>query len=187
MPWWTSSTTRSAHNSLLSPPQKRNTSRDTCSHRSQQHQISFLQLPFLAGGFHRQRDCRCCRISETIDVDNHALGPQAQPLRRCRNDALVGLVGNERLDVATLQTVALEQFFAEFGLLSYGIFEHRLTVLVNVMHLLVYRLMTRRMQTAAAGHVERTTSAAINFVHEVNHSERVVFGRLEHDRSRAVA
>ena len=41
---------------LDGPAQQRRAYRETGAHRGQQHQIAFLQLAFLAGGVHRQRN-----------------------------------------------------------------------------------------------------------------------------------
>ncbi len=82
----------------------------------------------------------------------------SQTVRRGRDDPPVGLVRNEGIDVAAFQAVAGQNFLAKFGLLADGKLEHRLPVLMNVVHPLLHRLLGGGMKASAARHVERTSA-----------------------------
>ena len=65
-------------------------------------------------------------------------GFQSQPVGGGGDDSAVGLVGNESIDVAPLQTIASQDFLAQFSLFADSELEHRLAILMNVVHALVH-------------------------------------------------
>src|SRR5580700_10851901 len=101
--------------------------------------------------------------------------------------SLVGLMGNEGIDVSALQPIALEESLADFGHFADGVLEHRSAVLVDVMHPLVDGFVARGMQAAASGHVQRTSSGTVDLMDEVDHSEAITIRRFEDYRASPVA
>src|SRR2546426_165754 len=79
-----------------------------------------------------------------------------------------------------------QQRLAGFRLAAYGKLEDLLAILVYVMHSLVYRFASRRVQAAAARHVEEAASGAIHFVDEVNQADRIVFCSFQDHRARTI-
>src|SRR3989442_10604070 len=92
-------------------------------------------------------------VAVAFDIRDDALRSQSQAVRRGGDDAQVGLVGNEGINVGSLKAVAGQQPLAGFRLAAYGKLEDLLAILVYVMHSLVYRFASRRVQAAAARHV----------------------------------
>src|SRR5581483_1478127 len=133
----------------------------------QQHQVAFLQLAFVAGSVHRQRDGSGGGVAVAVDVDDHAFGTKAEAVGGRSDNASVGLMWDEGGNVGAFEAVSLKKLFADLGLLANCNFEDRLPVLVDVVHLLIDGLVRRRIQAAPSGHVKRARSGAIHFVHEI--------------------
>src|ERR1700687_1578576 len=93
---------------------------------------------------------------------------------------------NERINIRPLQSIAFEQFLAEFGLLANCELEDLLPILMNVVHSLRNRLFARRIQAPSAGHVEKLAARPIYFVNEVDESDGVIFRRLQKCSARTV-
>ena len=96
-------------------------------------------------------------------------------------------MGNEGIDVAAFQAVASEDFFAKLGLLADGELEHRLAVLMNVVHPLLDRFLGGGMKASAARHVERATARAIHLVDEIDQAFGIIFRGLQDDGAGSIA
>src|SRR5262249_25577438 len=169
------------------PAQQRRPYRESRPHRSQQHQIAFFQLTLLAGGVHGQRDSPRGGIAVAIDVDDHAFGAKAEAIGGGGDNALVGLMRNKSSDVTSLQPIALQKFLAEFRLLTNGKLENRLAILMDVMHFLLDRLVRGRVQASSPRHVEETAAGTVNFMQEIDQTDRVVVSRFEEYAAAAIS
>src|ERR1019366_7181491 len=143
---------------LIRPSEERRAERESSAHRRQQHQTSLLQFAFLARGFHRQRDRSRGGVSVTLDVNDHALGTQIQTIGSRGDDALVRLMRNEGVDLAALEVVAFKNLFAERRHLAHRELEDSCPILMNEVHLLVDRLVSRWIQASATWHVKRAAA-----------------------------
>src|ERR1019366_10331011 len=90
-------------------------------------------------------------------------------------------------NIRSFEAVAFEQLQTGFGLLAHGKLEDLLAVLVNVVHLLIDSFTRGRIEAATAGHIEKTAAGAVDLVDEVDQANRIIFGRLENNGTRAVA
>ena len=124
------------------------------SDRREKHQASLLQFAFLDGRMHGQRYRPRRRIAVPIDVDDHAFRTQPQPFGRRIDDAKVGLVWDEDINIGPLQPMPFQQRLTKLRLLAYGKLKNLLSVLVHVVHLLLERFLAGRMQASSPGHVQ---------------------------------
>src|SRR5271155_455653 len=81
------------------PAQQRGANRKSRAHRRQQHQASLLQLALFDRRVHGQRNRAGGGIPVLFDVDDHTLRSQAKAIGGGGDDAQVGLVGNESVNV----------------------------------------------------------------------------------------
>src|SRR5690349_11403566 len=125
---------------------------------------------------HGERDSRGGGVAKAININDHGLGAESQPVSRSLNDALVRLMGNEGVNITALEVVTFEKGVGNFQLLLHCILEYSLTVLVDEVHFFVHGLVGGRMEAAAAGHVKGTRARAVNFVKEIDEADGIVFG-----------
>ena len=108
---------------------------------------------------------------------------QAKPLGGRHDDAAIGLMRHEQIDIGAGHVVALHDARADFLGLLHGEFEDRLPILLHVMQPLIDGLVRRRPEAAARGHAQRRSAAAIDLVREVDDAA-VVCRRADDDRAR---
>src|SRR5436309_12971629 len=74
---------------------------------------------------------------------------------------------NEQVEIARLETVAVEHAARDFLRLSNRELEHRVAVLLDIMQPFVHRLVRRRAEAPARRHAERRAAAAVDLVLEI--------------------
>ena len=88
----------------------------------------------------------CCRggISITLNVQHHFICTKPHSVCSSINDPFIGLVRNKPCNVIAGQVISFEKFGTNIGHSLYSKFEHRLTILVNKMFLIVNRFYRSR-------------------------------------------
>src|SRR5712692_4857204 len=88
-------------------------------------------------------------------------------------------MGKKYSHVTTFQSVSLQDGLANLDHFTHSKFEHRLSILVDVVHFLVHRLVRGWVQASASRHVQGCASGTIYFVEKVDET-RLTIGRRFH-------
>ncbi len=94
---------------------------------------------------------------------------------------------NDEREIVAGVSVALEQLRGKLAHPSDGIFEDVLPFLMNVVHALFDRFMRRRVQRAAAGHIQIAAARAVHIVRKIDDAVGIGVARLEQDGAGAIA
>ena len=94
---------------------------------------------------------------------------------------------NKAPQVRAGHAIAFQHLRRGLGHLAHRKLEHRRPVLVNEVHLLVHRLMGRRIQAAAARHAQARAARSVNLMHKVDKADLALFARLNQNSAAAVA
>src|ERR1700681_805052 len=95
--------------SLEAPAKKDRTDGEPRAYRGEQHEITVLEPARADRIVQSQRDGRRRRVAEPLDVDDDPLRAHAESLGRGLDDAAVGLMRDEEVEVGGRQAVAVEQ------------------------------------------------------------------------------
>ena len=113
---------------LKSPAQQHRPDREAGADRREQHEVPFFE----SAGAHRivqgERNRRRRRVAEAVDVDDYLHRIDAEPFRGRKNDAAIGLVRDEQVEIARSDAITLEDAAGDFLGLPYREFEHRLPI-----------------------------------------------------------
>src|SRR5687768_13527787 len=172
---------------LQTPTQQQRPDRKAGANRHHQHETAAFEALLGDGVVQGKRNGRRRGVAETLDVDDDLFLGHTKLLGRGEDDAAVGLVRDEQIDVMGPDAVPIED--APAGLLGVadGKLEHRLAVLLDVV--LAARDGLRRCGQAAAasGHAQRRSATAVDVVLEIDDADALVIGRLDDRRPGAVA
>src|ERR1041385_8455087 len=84
---------------LECPAEKRRAGSETGAYRGDQQEVAFLQLAFFERGLHGDGNRACGGVAEAVDIDDDLLHWHAEALGRGCDDAAVGLVSDEAIDI----------------------------------------------------------------------------------------
>src|SRR5262249_49072254 len=171
----------------ISPTHKHSPHCVTRSHRREHHKLTLLKPAVVQRISSRERDRSGCCVSVFVNVFDHSAFIQTKLIGGCANDPQVSLMCDEEIKVVCAVSVALKYCSADLSHFAHCVLENRLTLLVNVVHFLVDRLMRGRVQTAAAGHMKKFTAGAVYFVKIVEYPQLLIVTRLKQHRSGRIA
>ena len=96
-----------------------------------------------------ERKCTGTCVAIPFDVHHDFLRWYSQPLCDCRDNALIGLMGNHPIDLLLTKMIPFDQSLASIGHIGYCIFEHGASFLINIMHLVIQRIVGGRTYRTA--------------------------------------
>src|SRR4029453_13950869 len=97
-----------------------------------------------------------------LQIDDDLLGWQSDSLGDRFDDAAVGLVRNEEIEIGRRDAMTLEQPPANLAALPDRELEDGLSVLLDVVHALLDALVRGRHLAAARGHAQRRSAGTID-------------------------
>src|SRR5450756_313754 len=150
-----------------------------------QQRIALLQAAVLAGLVQADRDGGARGVAVAVQVGEHLRLGESQTPRRGLDDADVGLVRHEQVDVFHGQPGVAEHLLARADHRARGELEDLAARHVHGVLVQAHRLVARRLAAAAGRHVEIRRAAAV--VAQVEAEDAAVVGGLHEHGAGAVA
>src|SRR5450830_2129599 len=150
-----------------------------------QQRIALLQAAVLAGLVQADRDGGARGVAVAVQVGEHLRLGESQTPRRGLDDADVGLVRHEQVDVCHGQPGVAEHLLARDDHRARGELEDLAARHVHGVLVQAHRLVARRLAAAAGRHVEIRRAAAV--VAQVEAEDAAVVGGLHEHGASAVA
>ena len=149
------------------------------SESCQDHVVTLFQTVLVVPECQRDSGRRCVAI--VLDVDDDLLHRHFQAFGHCLDDAHIGLVGDNPLDVVLVQMIALGNACAIVAHVRHGITEHRTSLLIEVVQTVIDGEIAGRTDGATGLQVQERQSLAIAAEIAVHATDFLLFRLMGND------